>query len=235
MHHQAGASGTHATPDDMGEVRGTAQSVVGAEHSGAGRRGEGSGRQRGATLAAPGRQDRAACAGPHAQTEAVGAATTPVAGLEGALAHWKLPLTDTDTPRSRAPRRNEGGAAMNSDCPTVVKARSRVKLAAGHRSPIRRMSTRHAEVVKIVAPMGCVERDPPVTSGLDAACEPYPSGFHRGFPQAATASYSVRPLWVSTACGLSCGQHEPRAVKRICCRCGAGTGPGRSRGKWSMC
>lgn len=76
----------------------------------------------------------------------MGTTATPIAGLESALGHWKLPLTDLiDTPRSRAPRRNEGGAAMNSDCPTVVKLCPWVKpYALGLDNP-QPLSTRHAE------------------------------------------------------------------------------------------
>jgi hypothetical protein len=51
----------------------------------------GSGRQLGAALTATRRQDGATGAGPHAGTEAVRAASTPVARLERALAHGTLP------------------------------------------------------------------------------------------------------------------------------------------------
>jgi hypothetical protein len=50
-----------------------------------------SGGQAAAALAAPGRNDGAAGAGPHPQTEAVGTAATPIARLECALAHGKTP------------------------------------------------------------------------------------------------------------------------------------------------
>jgi len=46
-----------------------------------------SGGELGAALAAAGSEDRAASAGAHAKTEAVGLGTTPVVRLEGPLAH----------------------------------------------------------------------------------------------------------------------------------------------------
>lgn len=61
----------------------------------------GSGRQLDAALAATRSQDRAACAGAHAGTEAVGAATATVAGLEGALAHGSTPLVKSSLPEGR--------------------------------------------------------------------------------------------------------------------------------------
>ena len=54
-------------------------------------RGTMSGGQSGAALAAPGRNDGAAGAGPHPQTETMGTTATPIARLERALAHGKTP------------------------------------------------------------------------------------------------------------------------------------------------
>ena len=50
-----------------------------------------SGGQPGAALAAPGRHDGAAGAGPHPQTETMGTTATSIARLERALAHGKTP------------------------------------------------------------------------------------------------------------------------------------------------
>jgi len=50
-----------------------------------------SGGQSGAALAAPGRHDGAAGAGPHPQTETMGTTATSIARLERALAHGKTP------------------------------------------------------------------------------------------------------------------------------------------------
>jgi hypothetical protein len=52
---------------------------------------EPSGGQSGAALATPGRNDRAAGAGPHPQAESMGTAATPITRLERALAHGKTP------------------------------------------------------------------------------------------------------------------------------------------------
>ena len=51
----------------------------------------GSGRELGATLGPPGRQDRPSSPGPHPQTKAVGTTAAPVTRLEGALAHGRTP------------------------------------------------------------------------------------------------------------------------------------------------
>lgn len=50
-----------------------------------------SGGQTAAALAAPGRNDGTAGAGPHPQTKAMGTAATPITRLECALAHGKTP------------------------------------------------------------------------------------------------------------------------------------------------
>jgi hypothetical protein len=52
---------------------------------------EPSGGQSGAALATPGRNDRAAGAGPHPQAESMGTAATPITRLERALGHGKTP------------------------------------------------------------------------------------------------------------------------------------------------
>jgi hypothetical protein len=110
-----------------------------------------SGGQTAAALAAPGRNDGAARAGPHPQTKAVGTAATPVARLECALAHGKTPtifgvLTNQvrcshGTHRSRS---GQVAAVAVSDLLTVRGAAKPVKPArtwgdlrnSGRRCPV---------------------------------------------------------------------------------------------------
>lgn len=82
MHHEAGTSSTATFPGHPLEVRAAGQPSGRREHGGLE-----SGRQLFAALPTTGRDDRAARAGPHTQTEAVGLGPTTVVRLEGALAH----------------------------------------------------------------------------------------------------------------------------------------------------
>ena len=85
-----------------------------------------SGGQTAAALAAPGRNDGTAGAGPHPQTKAMGTAATPITRLECALAHGKTPtifgVLDNQVRCSRGTHRRWSGqvaAVAVSDLLTV--------------------------------------------------------------------------------------------------------------------
>ena len=77
---------TVPTPDDRTEVVGADHPVRPGEH----RRLRG---ELGAPLAAAGSEDAAACAGTHAQAEAVHLGTTPIVRLESSLGHGDISKT----------------------------------------------------------------------------------------------------------------------------------------------
>jgi hypothetical protein len=85
-----------------------------------------SGGETAAALAAPGRNDGTAGAGPHPQTKAMGTAATPITRLECALAHGKTPtifgVLDNQVRCSRGTHRRWSGqvaAVAVSDLLTV--------------------------------------------------------------------------------------------------------------------
>jgi hypothetical protein len=90
MNHQRGSTHPDPSPGYLPEV-------LGAPHSQRSRQHRvdrpASGGQAGAALATPGRNDGAAGAGPHPQTETMGTAATPIARLERALAHGRTPTS----------------------------------------------------------------------------------------------------------------------------------------------
>lgn len=87
-----GPGGSGSAADDAREVLRPLQAVLRGQHVASPPCRPASGRQRGATAAAPRVDDGTACAGAHAQPETVLARTAPVVRLKGPLGHGSTPL-----------------------------------------------------------------------------------------------------------------------------------------------
>jgi hypothetical protein len=80
----------YATPGCLPEILCAAHSQRSGQHAEGGPHSAG---QPGAAFTTPGRNNGAACAGPHPQTETMGTAASPIARLERALAHGRTPTS----------------------------------------------------------------------------------------------------------------------------------------------
>src|SRR5215218_9211070 len=133
MNYQRGPTYAHSTPGRLPEILCATHSQRSGQHV-VDR--SGSAGQAGAALMTPGRNNGAARAGPHPQTETMGTAATPIARLERALAQRKnshifgvLDKSGTvlTRPASHAGRAGGSGRYV-SDLLTVRGAAKPVKL-----------------------------------------------------------------------------------------------------------